>query len=312
MWLEGDRLQVIDSALEAGRRDDVDRLLADIFQTEAGQSTVPTACLSCRRDLVRTALPHVGLFVSSCPAGHGAWMGSDVVERLRRFVDEHASVAARKRRQLKILNRLLAMLGVAVVASIVFTYPERVFVTAVEALASVYDRYVSETYWPSRGWVYKWQIPTKGSSIDVHDELLYFQRLVTLLDDGITNRLNVAGVLQTRRSPAEYESLYGIYREKQRDVLARMRKLDAPERLKPVHDHLLVATDQQIRFYRAFVDAKLRDPSVDLARMLGDPELKSTNQELHAAWDEIRRLYPGLDAETGTAIEGRLCGFDVI
>jgi hypothetical protein len=31
MWIEGDRLHLIDSALEQGRRHDIDRLLADIL-----------------------------------------------------------------------------------------------------------------------------------------------------------------------------------------------------------------------------------------------------------------------------------------
>ena len=47
-------------------------------------------------------------------------------------------------------------------------------------------------------------------------------------------------------------------------------------------------------------------------RMLGDTALQATNKALHSAWDEIRRLYPHLDAETRAAIEAHLCGFDVI
>ena len=171
---------------------------------------------------------------------------------------------------------------------------------------------VSETYWPSRRWIYKTTIPTKGSSIDVHDELLYFDRLLTLLDDGITNRLNVDGVLKTRRAPAEYAALYAVYRGRQLDVLERMRRMDVPDKLRSIHGRLIAATQRQIEFYRAFVDAKMKDPSVDLGRMLGEPALKTVNQELWAAWTEIKRLYPNLDTETGEAIERHLCGFDVL
>ena len=46
--------------------------------------------------------------------------------------------------------------------------------------------------------------------------------------------------------------------------------------------------------------------------MLGDPALRSASGELHVVWDEVRRRYPRLDAETGAAIESHLCGFDVI
>ena len=313
MRIAGDRLQVIDSALDGGRRDDVEQLLADIFRSGRGEGAVPTTCPTCRRDLVRNPLSGVGLHVSACPDRHGAWMTSDVIETLHRFVAEHTTLAARKRHQLRVLNRLLAVLAVAVLGAIVFTYPERVVVTAVETVARYYDWRVSESYWPSRGLVYTWwQIPTKTSSIDVHDELQYFHRLVTLLDDGITNRLNIDGVLKTRRAPAEYAALYEIYRGKQLDVLARMRRIDVPDTLKPIHARMLVATEAQIRFYRSFLDAKLEDPSADLARMLGDPALRSASGELHVVWDEVRRRYPRLDAETGAAIESHLCGFDVI
>jgi len=313
MWIEGNRLQVIDSALERGRRDAVEKLLADIFRSNAKHGEIPTTCPTCRRDLVRNALPGVGLYVSACPDRHGAWMTNDVVETLRRFVDEHATLAAKKRHQLRVLNRLLVVLAVAVGATIAFVYPERVVVTAVETVSRYYDWRVSEGYWPSRGLVYTWwQIPTKASSIDVYDELLYFQRLVTLLDDGITNRLNIDGALKTRRSPAEYAALYEIYRGKQLDVLARMRRIDVPEKLEPIHRRMILATEGQIRFYRTFLDSKLKDPAVDLARMLGDAALQTTNRELHAVWDEVRRLYPRLDFDTSAAIEAHLCGFDVI
>jgi hypothetical protein len=312
MWIEGDRLQVIDSALEGSRRDDVDRLLADILKSGAGQGQIPTTCPTCRRDLVRNALPGVGLYVSACPDRHGAWMTSDVVETLRRFVGEHATLAAKKRHQLRLLNRLLVVFGVVTLAAVPLTYPERTMMMIVGAADSFYNNRVSETYWPSRGWLYKTAIPTKNSSIDVHDELLYFHRLLTLLDDGITNRLNIDGVLQTRRSETEYGALYDVYRGKQLVVLEQLRRKDAPDQLKPIHARVITATEQQIEFYRAFVDAKLKDPSMDLGRMLGDPALRRANQELLTAWAEIRRLYPNLDVETSEAIERHLCGFDII
>jgi len=313
MWIEGERLQVIDSALERGGRAEVEQLLADVFRTPAGAAAIPSACPMCRRDLVRNSLPGVSLFVSACPDRHGAWMTSDVVETLRRFVDEHATLAARKRHQLRILNRLLVILGALLFAGLLYTYPERIVTTLVDTGSRFYDWRVSETYWPERGLVYTyWQIDAKTSSINVHDELMYFTRLVALLDDGITNRLNIDGVFKTRRSHDEYARLYEVYRTKQLDVLARMRLLDVPAKLASIHAHMLFATEQQVRFYETFLDAKLKDPAVDLGRMLGDVALQATNKALHTAWDEIRRLYPHLDSETSSAIEAHLCGYDVI
>jgi len=65
MWIEGDRLHLIDSALEQGRRHDIDRLLADILAPGAAERRIPTACPSCRRDLIRNTLPGAGLYVSA-------------------------------------------------------------------------------------------------------------------------------------------------------------------------------------------------------------------------------------------------------
>lgn len=312
MWIASDRLQLIDAALEGGRRDDVDRLLADILTSDPAPEGIPTACPSCRRDLIRNPLPAVGLYVSTCPDRHGAWMTADVVETLGGFVAEHATLAAKKRHQLRVLNRLLMVLAVVAPVAVLLTYPERVIMTIVGAVDSFYDHRVSETHWPARGWLYKTAIPTKGSAIDVHDELEFFHGLLSILDDGITNRLNIDGALKTRRPHVEYEALYDVYRSRQLDVLERLRRLEVPDRLRPIHARLLVATDQQIRFYGTFVDAKLQDPSIDLGRMLGDPALKTVNRELLTAWAEIKRLYPNLDAETGRAIESHLCGFDII
>ncbi len=312
MWIASDRFQLIDEALEGGRRDDVDRLLADILTSDAAPGQIPTACPSCRRDLIRNPLPAVGIYVSTCPDRHGAWMTADVVETLRGFVAEHATRAAKKRHQVRVLNRLLVVFAVIAPLAVLLTYPERVIVTIVGAVDSVSDRRVSETHWPARGWLYKTAIPTKGSVIDVHDELMFFHDLLSILDDGITNRLNIDGALKTRRSRVEYEALYDVYRSRQLDVLERLRRLEVPDRLRPIHARLMVATDQQIRFYGTFVDAKGQTPSIDLGGMLGDPALKTVNQELLTAWAEIQRLYPNLDAETGRAIESHLCGFDII
>src|SRR2546428_11002595 len=246
MWIEGNRLKVIDSALERGRRDDVERLLADIFKSNAKQGEIPTTCPTCRRDLIRNALPGVGLYVSACPDRHGAWMTSDVVETLRRFVAEHATLAARKRHQLRLLNRLLFVLAILAPIAVLLTYPERTVMMIVGAVDSFYDNRVSETYWPSRGRVYKTSIPTKASSVDVHDELLYFHRLLTLLDDGITNRLNIDGVLKTRRAPAPYFALYEVYRGEDAGPPDREGRGGEPGKLQASHRRVIVSTDQRV------------------------------------------------------------------
>lgn len=313
MWLEGPRLQVIDTALEAGQTADIDQVLADILAGARVQDAVPSACPSCRRDLVRHRLPAAGLFVSRCPAGHGAWMDASVADELQRFVEAHAGVAARRRHQIRLLRVLLMVLAVTLVAALLFTHGGYVVVGAVEGVEAVQNRWVSETYWPSRGWMYKlFSIPVKESSIDRHAELAYFVALLPILDEGITHRINIDGVLRTRRSPAEYARLYDVYRERQGAVLSRLERLEPPERLRRVHERILVAAAEQIRFYENFAGTKALDSRVGLDGMLGDRALQTTNTELHTAWEEIRRLYPDLDPDTSAAIELRFCGFDVL
>ena len=72
------------------------------------------------------------------------------------------------------------------------------------------------------------------------------------------------------------------------------------------------ATERQIEFYGAFPEARVKDKSADLVRMLGHPALRESDYDLHAAWDFIRQIYPDLDVATTQAVEGHLCQFDVI
>lgn len=313
MWLEGARLQEIDTALEAGGPTNIDQVLADILKGARVQQTVPTACSSCRRDLVRHPLPVAGLFVSRCPDGHGAWMDPSVADGLQRFVETHASVAARRRHQLRLLRVVLVIFVLSLTLALLSQHGGQVVVGIVDATEWVQNQRVSETNWPRRGWMYKlFWIPAKAGSLNRHDELAYFVALVRILDDGITHRINIDGVLRTSRTPAQYERLYELYRERQSEVLTRLERLDPPPRLREIHGRILVAAVEQIRFYERFMRAKKDNPGIGLTDMLGDPSLQTTNRELHTAWDEITRLYPNLDPFSSGAIELRFCGFDAL
>src|SRR5262249_431916 len=129
MWIERDRLQVIDSALEHGHQEDVERILADIFRSNTNHGKIPSVGPACRRDLIRSPLPGAGLFVRACPERHGAWMTDDVITSLGQFVAAHATVAAKKRHQLRLLNRLLIVLAILAPVSILLSNPERVITT---------------------------------------------------------------------------------------------------------------------------------------------------------------------------------------
>ena len=181
----------------------------------------------------------------------------------------------------------------------------------VEATEWVQNQRVSETHWPRRGWMYRlFWIPSKSGSFTRHDELAYFVALVRTLDEGITHRINMDGVLRTSRTRSEYERLYDLYRERQTGVLTRLERLDPPPRLRGIHGRIVVAAIEQIRFYERFMRARQDNPAIGLNDMLGDPSLQVANRELHTAWSEIVRLYPDLDPFSSGAIQLRFCGFD--
>jgi hypothetical protein len=208
---------------------------------------------------------------------------------------------------------LLVIFVFSLILAFLSAHGGQMVVGAVDATESVQNRWISETHWPSRGWMYKlFWIPEKQGSLNRQAELAYFVALIPILDEGITHRLNMDGVLRTSRTPAQYERLYELYRDRQSGVLARLEQLDPPPRLRDVHGRILVAAVEQIRFYERFMRAKKDNAKLGLHDMLGDPSLQITNRELHTAWDEIRRLYPNLDPLTSGAIELRFCGFDAL
>ncbi len=279
MWIRTSQLQQIDSALEAGRTADIDELLADILRSGASNLSTANACAVCRRELVRSEL-QVGVVVFACPGEHGAWLSPDTLAALRRLVRGRAP-ATPKRSRIVILSALLAV--------------------SLAALAVTFSLGVT----PMMPHV----IPARPMPIE---ERRYWQELLTVLGDGIKHRRDVEGVLHSKSESATYGIVYQIFRERQGGVLARLQGLDVPARLQPVHARIIVATERQIEFYGAFTEARMRDDSMDLARMSSHPALRSSDYELHAAWDLIRGIYPGLDPATSQAIEGTLCQFDVI
>jgi hypothetical protein len=319
MWIQSGSLTEIDATVRRGRTAEVDRLLSDVFFEPPARVAIPVSCPACHRDLVRQPLAVAGLFVSACPDGHGAWLDPDVAEALRRLVSERAAAAGRRR--IVVLSvlavgsaALAAMLGgrpgpsAAPSAPIVASAP----LAASAQRDTVDDTQLSETNWPERRWPGALAIPVKESAINVHAELRYFHQVLALMDAGITNRLNMEGVLKVRRLPQRYVQLYEVYRRRQSTVLERMRNLSAPERLRPIHERLVVATERQISFYGDYARAKADDPTTDLGRLLALPALQEQNVALLDAWSRVRQAYPDLDRQTHDAIYHRLHGFDVI
>jgi hypothetical protein len=311
MWIDGGRLAAIDQALEHGPSE-VDRLLADVLAGADTQRDVLSVCPGCRGDLVRQPLGATGVYASRCPAGHGAWAPDAALHALQRFVETHASAEARARRRVRLLTRVFLVLLAAAPIVVVAAGGSGAWRDGVGTLVQWHqDRSVSPTHWPDRGWMLPGDVPTKGSVIDVHAELVYVDGLVRLLKTGATNRLNIDGALGTRRDAREYTALYETYRGRQQRVLADLRALPAPARLAEIHGRVVRAAEAQIVFYGAWTEARAKDPAIDLARMLPHPAARQSNEELLGAWEGLQRTYR-LDRETWEVLYRTLCAFDVI
>ena len=295
MWLTGTSLERIDSALGRGPAAEVDHLLADILAGASATEPTPTTCAVCRRDLTRGRLGHSQVLIYSCPEGHGSWLDGAGVTTLQRLLQERAepdpssapapaapartSLADRRR-------RLLPALLMVSLAALALT-----FVLSPAPVRTV----------PS----------VSAPSPMTTDERRYFGELTALLDDGIVNRRNIDGVLKSEASADAYTSAFEIYRARQDGLLRRLDALSVPTRLQPVQDAIRRAAERQVGFYRDFKDARIRNPR-DLPNLLGHPDLRESDYDLHRAWDLIRQTYPVLDPRLADAIERRLCSFDIV
>ena len=154
--------------------------------------------------------------------------------------------------------------------------------------------------------------PVGETVVARHDEPRYLAGVAELLDEAISNRVNLDRALRTRRAAAEYRRLLDDFRSRQLGFLVALERLEPPARLILFHERLRAATHEQIAFYAAFVAAKARDASIDLDRMLEHPALRASSADIRAASEHLRRLYPSVDGRAEAAIEARLVWFEIL
>jgi hypothetical protein len=289
--------------------------------------------------LLQATVPHTDLFVSAIPTPnpHGQTFGRAEGEPLREPATSdgpsNASGGAsnapggasggsgeaqgapleRRRHRLRVVNRILMATLVAVWSVVFYAYGREPVRRSAEAVANdATSRRITATHWPERDWSTWHPLPAESDAIDRADERQYFRSLVPLLEAGANNRLNMQAALRATRAAEEYRALHHVYRQRQTALLAQLGELAAPARLHGVHGHIVVATEQQLVFFDAFVGAKVKDPAVDLSRMLDHAAGVMASRALRAAWNEVRALYPTLDPATGDAIERRLDHLDAL
>jgi hypothetical protein len=282
MWLTGTSLERIDSALGRGEAADVDRLLAEILAGASSAEPTPTVCAVCRRDLTRGHVGHSPVLIYSCPEGHGSWLDGSGVATLKTLLHDRAATpapaAGPARGRLTVLITLL-MVSLAALAGTMFLTSAPVGGPAPSPMSLAERR--------------------------------YFDELIVVLDDGIMNRRNIDGLLKSPSRPDIYVSGFEAYRLRQERFLRRLDAVTVPSRLRPIHERIRTAAERQIGFYRDFTDARTRNPDA-LPDLLGHPDLRESDYDLHRAWDLIRQTYPLLDPRLAEAIESRLCHLDIV
>jgi hypothetical protein len=281
MWLTGTSLERIDSALGKGETAAVDRLLAEILAGASSTEPTPTVCAVCRHDLTRGHVGNSPVLIYSCPDGHGSWLDGSGVATLRSLLHDRTALPAPMGPARGRLAVLLALL-----------------MASLAALAAT----VMLTSGPVRA-----PAPSPMSQA----ERRYFDELLAVLDDGIMNRRNIDGLLKSQSRPDIYVSAFEAYRSRQERFLRRLDAVTVPERLHPIHERIRTAAERQIGFYRDFADARTRNPEA-LPNLLGHPDLRESDYDLHRAWDLIRQTYPTLDPRLAEAIESRLCHLDIV
>jgi hypothetical protein len=311
MWLERNKLDLVKDALRKGESVSIDLVLRDVLnQTD---TDVPTTCPQCHKDLVRKGIPYLEMFTSVCPDGHGAWLSADNGRKLREFIERECSQAGRRRHQVMMLRAAGFFLGMVAIFMQVPQMLHKHLVTGITRhVADERGQKIGESFWPARDFSNWNPLPIKESVIDRQDELVYFQKWIEIMNDGVVNRLNMQEVLDTRRAPEDYTAVYQVFSAKQNDFLDRLSELEPPLQLEKFHRDILDATESQIAFYREYAERKSSDSSLKLGQLLENPRLKDTNELLWAAYHEFQHLYPNVDTATNNAIEQRLCWLDMI
>lgn len=306
MWLEQEKFSEINHAVVKGERNGLSRLFSELFHPDNQKYSNKnlTVCPKCQKALVRKMHPYLEYFVQACPDRHGAWMSPEVSDKLKQFVSEEMQVAGQKKKTLQFLG----VLGAAIIVLSLITHSPQ----WQRFSAHSQELKIGDTEWPQRDLSDFPKLAIQEGSISNPEELLYLTQSLRLLETGISNRMNMETVLQTRRSPEKYAKALRVYQRIHEDFLMKWQILPVPETLKTFHSHIESAAQAQMEFYTVFAEAKSRDRAADLSQMLHEPSFKTCNRELLNAIDFIQQHYPQLDSQTRAAIQTRLSWFDVI
>lgn len=175
----------------------------------------------------------------------------------------------------------------------------------------VFDAESSTVSWPGRNYQNWYPLPQTVADIDP-EEMAYWQSWTAIMEEGITNRMNVHDTLGKPHRAEFYTVLKNEYLRRQDAMLRRLSQLAAPARLESFHDQVLQAGRDQMEFYKTYIQNKLQNPAITFNDLRADEHLKVSDQTLWAAYYNFQALYPARPPNFNDAIEKRLAWFDII
>lgn len=166
--------------------------------------------------------------------------------------------------------------------------------------------------WPGRDYS-NWYALSPTERFEQHpDEAAYFREWVLIMNEGITNRMNIQDALDQQMPYDNYRPLFYKFQQLQNNMLNRLSSLPPPQRLREFHRLVVEAGIEQILFYQDYASMRAKQPSFKFNDSLQNDHLKISDQKLHQAYDAFKMLFPSINQQTNDAIEKRLCWFDII
>jgi hypothetical protein len=167
-----------------------------------------------------------------------------------------------------------------------------------------------EINWPPRNYRQWYPLPNV-TDIDPM-EMAYWQEWLKVIEEGITNRMNVHDYFNRPQHSTRVTGIKNEYWRRQTQILERLNQIQPPERLRTFHETVLDASHDQIEFYVDFGTAKEDNGKLTFENVADNPHLKNSDQKLWAAYHQFEALYPQRSNDFNDAIEKRLAWFDSI
>lgn len=316
MWIESDQYRDINSALERRSREILERLFSKFHSSQPLSSKShqkPTLCPSCRKPLIRKAVPYVELFVSACPDHHGAWLSSDTAEKLREFIHEELNEKKPKASPgITLRPYLVSWVILSFVITVLAQIPSLItHMLGVNEQGIAASR-IGPHYWPTRIQE-SWQpLNYEGAGITDEEDRNYIDFIGIILEQAITNRKNIDDALQIPRKTEDRASVIQFFEEHQLILISVLSRAKVPERLKGFHERLIRALTSQIEFYGDLGTALQEGRKEKKSLMMDHPGLIESHSALLDAWEEFSNVAPDPRHPLSQGMYERLCALDIV